>query len=65
MMPSSLMDINGMPNFLTERFDRVNGTKVYTQTLAALAPEADSYEDLFSVARKLAVPYDEIVKLYR
>lgn len=65
MMPSSLMDINGMPNFLTERFDRVNGTKVYTQTLAALAPEADSYEDLFSVARKLVVPYDELVKLYR
>ncbi len=65
MMPSSLMDINGIPNFLTERFDRVNGTKVHTQTLAALAPEADSYEDLFSVARKLGVPNDELVKLYR
>ena len=65
MMPSSLMDINGTPNFLTERFDRVNGVKVHTQTLAALAPEADSYEDLFSVARKLGVPNEELVKLYR
>ncbi len=65
MMPSSLMDINGIPNFLTERFDRENGVKVFTQTLAALAPEADSYEDLFSVARKLEVPNYELAKLYR
>ena len=65
MMPSSLMDINGTPNFVTERFDRVDGKKVHTQTLAALTPEADSYEDLFSVARKLGVPYEELVKLYR
>ena len=65
MMPSSLMDITGTPNFITERFDRVGGKKIHTQTLAALAPEADSYEDLFSVARKLGVPNDELVKLYR
>ena len=65
MMPSSLMDINGTPNFVTERFDRVDGKKVHTQTLAALTPEADSYEDLFSVARKLGVPNEELVKLYR
>ena len=65
MMPSSLMDINGTPNFVTERFDRVDGRKVHTQTLAALTPEADSYEDLFSVARKLGVPNEELVKLYR
>jgi serine/threonine-protein kinase HipA len=65
MMPSSLKYTDGTPHFITERFDRLSGKKVHTQTLAAMAPEADSYEDLFSVARKLGVPSDELVRLYR
>lgn len=65
MMPSSLMAIDGIPHFLTERFDRKDGEKIHTQTLAALAPQADSYEDLFSVARKLGIPNEELTDLYR
>ena len=53
MMPSSLMTIEGKSHFLTERFDRKNGEKLHVLTLAAMDPDADSYEDLFSVCREL------------
>ena len=32
MMPSRLVEIEGTQNFLTQRFDRVEGRKIYTQT---------------------------------
>ena len=53
MMPSRLMTIEGRNHFLTERFDRRDGEKLHVLTLAAMDPEADSYEDLFSVCRRL------------
>ncbi len=65
MMPSRLIEINGTQNFLTERFDRCNGTKLHTQTLAAMSSLADSYEDLFVVGRRLGVTAAEQEQQYR
>lgn len=46
-------------HFLSERFDRgAGGEKNYTQTLAALYPEATSYEDLMYVSRRLGLGDD-------
>lgn len=65
MMPSRLIEVEGVRHFLTRRFDRVNGRKVFTQTLAAVDPDADSYENLFRTARALSVPKPEIDELFR
>lgn len=47
MMPCHLEYSNGACHFMTQRFDRINGEKVHTQTLAAIRPDSDCYEDLF------------------
>ena len=65
MMPSSLMTIEGKQHFLTERFDRRNNGKVHVLTLAAMDPDADSYEDLFSVCRRLRLPNTQQKELFR
>lgn len=65
MMPSRLIQIEGKHHFLTERYDRVNGEKIHTQTLAAMNPDATSYEDLFEVCRKLNISANEQSELYR
>lgn len=65
MMPSRLIRIEGKHHFLTERYDRVNGEKIHTQTLAAMNPDATSYEDLFEVCRKLNISAGEQTELYR
>lgn len=70
MMPSSLMEVEGIRHFLTERFDRSNDGeghcfKHFTQTLAALYPEADSYERLLWVCRKLQLPEPEMKEVFR
>ena len=64
MMPSSLMEVEGICHFLTERFDRRDGEKVFTQTLAAVNPDAYCYEDLFSTCRLLSIPQNELNELY-
>ena len=64
MMPSCLMEVEGIHHFLTERFDRRAGEKVFTQTLAAVNPEAYRYEDLFSTCRQLSIPQHELNELY-
>ena len=64
MMPSSLIEVEGIKHFLTERFDRRNGEKAFTQTLAAVNPEAYCYEDLFSTGRLLSIPQDELNELF-
>lgn len=56
MMPSELWKVDGVNHFLTERFDRQDGQKLHTQTLAAMRPEAESYEDLLLVCRELRLP---------
>ncbi len=56
MMPSRLIDVEGCKHFITERFDRQGNRKIHMQTLAALNPEADSYELLLTTCRKLRLP---------
>ena len=65
MMHSRLIEIDGRQHFLTQRFDREQGKKVHIQTLAAMNPLADSYEDLFTVCRKLRLPAHEITEQFR
>ena len=65
MMPSRLLRIDGRSHFLTARYDRAGGRKIHTQTLAAMNPDADSYEDMFEVCRKLGIPANEQSELFR
>ena len=65
MMPSRLVHIEGRYHFLTERYDRHGGRKIHTQTLAAMNPDADSYDDMFEVCRRLNLPANEQSELYR
>ena len=65
MMPSRLIDVDGEKHFLTERYDRRNGEKIHTQSLAAMNPEATSYEQLMEVCMKLGLPYEEREETYR
>lgn len=64
MMPSKLIEVEGIRHFITERFDRQNGEKLHIQSLAALNPEAYCYEDLFAVSRRLSIPMDEQNELF-
>lgn len=65
MMPSRLIEINGAQNFLTQRFDRIDGKKIYTQTMAAMSPLADTYEDLFVIGRKIGLTTEEQAQQYK
>jgi serine/threonine-protein kinase HipA len=57
--------VEGTNHFLTKRFDRDASGKLHTQTLAALCPEADSYEELLSVCRKLHLPEVDCREVFR
>lgn len=65
MMPSKTITVEGRRHFLTRRFDRQEGKKVFTQTLAAVNPEAESYADLFTTARRIGIPMKEQTELFR
>ena len=65
MMPSELIEIGGESHFLTERYDRKNGEKVHTVSLAGMMPEATSYEQLMEVCLKLELPYKECEEVFR
>lgn len=65
MMPSRLIEVDGERHFLTERYDRRNGQKIHTQSLAAMNPEATSYEQLMEVCMKLGLPYVEREETFR
>lgn len=65
MMPSRLVEINGTSHFLTQRFDRIDGGKIHMQTMAAMSPLADTYEDLFVIGRKIGLTNDEQRQQYR
>ena len=65
MMPSELIEIGGESHFLTERYDRKNGEKVHTVSLAGMMPDATSYEQLMDVCLKLQLPYKEREEVYR
>ena len=59
-----LFPVDGICHFLTRRFDRKNGRKVHIQTLAAINPEARSYEDLVRTCRALSISESEIEQMY-
>lgn len=65
MMPSRLLKGGTATHFLTERFDRQGDKKVHVQTLAALRPAANSYEELIDTAYRIGVPPTEIRQLFR
>jgi serine/threonine-protein kinase HipA len=65
IMPSELYTVDGNNHFITKRFDRDGERKIYTQTLAAINPEADSYEQLIAVCRKLHLPESDCQEVFR
>ena len=65
MMPSALYPVDGNNHFLTKRFDRDGEKKIHTQTLAAIYPDAESYEQLISVCRKLRLPEADCQEVFR
>ncbi|MDR0833729.1 MAG: type II toxin-antitoxin system HipA family toxin [Candidatus Symbiothrix sp.] len=64
MMPSELLDYGDATHFLTRRFDRIGNQRIHVQTLAAMAPEATAYEDIFAVIRQLNLPYEDSRQQY-
>lgn len=65
MMESRLLEVDGTKHFLTRRFDRDETGKLHTQTLAAMMPEADSYEKLLMVCRRLHLPEVDCQEVFR
>ena len=65
MMSCWLMDVDGDKHFVTKRFDREGEKKLHMQTLAALYPEADSYERLLWVCRKMRLSELDSVEIFR
>lgn len=59
-----ILPVDGINHFLTRRFDRKDGKKIHVQTLAAINPEARSYEDLVATCRELSISESEIEQLY-
>lgn len=64
MMSSRLLEGEDSVHFITERFDRYGTEKLHVQTLAAMNPDSTSYEDLFTVARKLGLPQNDLKLLF-
>ncbi len=64
MMPSELRTYESVTHFLTQRFDRKFNEKIHVQTLAAMSPTSTSYEDIFSVIRRLNLPYEDSKQQY-
>jgi serine/threonine-protein kinase HipA len=69
---SILHEENNRFHFLTKRFDRTdNAEKIHMQTFGALAgidyriAKASSYETLFSVMKRLQLPYNQFEQQYR
>lgn len=65
MMPCQLLHSGVQCHFMTQRFDRCNNEKLHLQTLAAMNPLADSYEDIFIVMRKLGLSNNEFAEQFR
>jgi serine/threonine-protein kinase HipA len=65
MMPCRLLQVEGCNHFITRRFDRDGERKLHVQTLAALSPDADSYERLLAVCRKMRLPETTSEEIFR
>lgn len=64
MMPSQIIECETGTHFLTERFDRKGNNKIHLQTLAAMNPLADSYENLFETAYRIGIIPSELTQLF-
>lgn len=70
MTKSEILSENGRDHFLTERFDRINGDKLHTQSLNSMAnmdfnnPLIHSYEQCFNTMQKLKLNQNEIDQQY-
>lgn len=65
MQDSRLLQVGGVQHFLTERFDRRNGSKIHSTTLHALCGEVNSYEEIFAACRRLHLPKSDFEQLFR
>lgn len=65
MMPCRIIEIERQKHFITRRFDRDEERKMHMQTLAALYPDADSYEKLLMVCRKMRLPESTQNEVFR
>lgn len=65
MAPCRIVEVEGRKHFITLRFDRDKERKLHMQTLAALYPEADSYEKLLMVCRKMRLPESTQEEVFR
>ena len=65
MMPCKIVEVEGQKHFITHRFDRDEERKLHMQTLAALYPDADSYEKLLMVCRKMRLPESTQEEVFR
>ena len=65
MMESRQLEVEGTKHFLTKRFDRDHSGKIHTQTLAAMCPDANSYEKLLTACRKLHLPETDCQEVFR
>jgi len=64
IMPSELRTYGNITHFLTHRFDRNGNERIHTQTLAAMSPSSNRYEDMFAVIRRLHMPYEDSRQQY-
>lgn len=65
MMDCNLYPVNGINHFITERFDRKDGKKVFSQTLAAISPSSNDYLHLFWAAESLGLKPEEKEDIFR
>ena len=71
MMESRLLEENGRAHFMTQRFDRVDDSKIHLQSLCAIAhydfnmAGAYGYEQAIMIMRKIKLSKKEQLQLYR
>jgi len=71
MSECRLLETKRGTHFMTKRFDRIGGEKIHTQTLNAMAhydftvPAKHSYEQLFSIMRKVGLPPADAEEMFR
>lgn len=60
-----MLKCEGVNHFLTYRFDREGNSKLFSQTLMALYPSADSYESYLYAVKTLGLGYPAILEAFR
>ena len=64
MEDSRLISVDGINHFITRRYDRNKGRKVHAQSLAAINPDATSYEDLITTCRLIDLTEKDIAQVF-